>query len=158
MVEARLLGVADACGLTVNGEPSREVLELAQEACGRDEVERQRRSRDRAAHRAVSDDEPSDPSTPRRRRPHGEDGARAAHDRTRPAAPEDHRAGQAELRRGVRSRASRVLRGMWRGARRRIAVRSLPSLHRALRHAGDALPAELLLMARSLVESPAPFG
>ncbi len=64
MVEARLLGVADACGLTVNGEPSREVLELAQEACGRDEVERQRRSRDRAALRAVSDDEPSDPITP----------------------------------------------------------------------------------------------
>lgn len=64
MVEARLLGVADACGLTVTGDPSREVLELAQEACGRDEVERQRRSRDRAALRSVREDEPSDPITP----------------------------------------------------------------------------------------------
>jgi hypothetical protein len=64
MFEARLLGVAEACGLAVNGDPSREVLELAQEACGRDEVERQRRVRDRAATRSVIDADPSDPIEP----------------------------------------------------------------------------------------------
>lgn len=66
LVEARLLSVAGACGLTVTGGPTREVLELAQEACGRDEFERQRRARDRAARSlpAVIDDEPNDPIAP----------------------------------------------------------------------------------------------
>jgi len=64
MFEARLLGVAEACGLSVSGEPSREVLELAQEACGRDEVERQRRTRDRTPSRRVIDDEDNDPLAP----------------------------------------------------------------------------------------------
>ncbi len=49
VIDQRLLQVAEACALSVNGVPTREVFELAQEACGRDEVEKRRRAREREA-------------------------------------------------------------------------------------------------------------
>ncbi|MFO0548582.1 MAG: hypothetical protein U0271_09355 [Polyangiaceae bacterium] len=61
-----LMHVADTCGLDVSGTPTREVLLLAQQACGRDEAERLRRKREKElAQLGIPPDERDQPPPPK---------------------------------------------------------------------------------------------
>lgn len=64
LFDASLVRVADACQIDVAGTPNNEVFQLALEACGRDEVDKLRRRRERELAERVRpqpDDEPRRP-------------------------------------------------------------------------------------------------
>jgi hypothetical protein len=56
--------VAEGCAIDVPGQPSLEVLALAQEACGREETQAWARKKQREQERALTGDEPDPPSAP----------------------------------------------------------------------------------------------